>query len=223
MPARPPARSLARLQKRRDPRFDNLSGAYDPRQFSESYAFLNDARQDEIKRLKSALHATKKRVGAVDLVEREAMHRELGRLQTKQAAYEKQQREKQAVGSWREQEDKKQSDGKKAFYLKAGEFASFPVLSAPGSVPDNGCSADALCTPSPAQGDYRRHAHAGAPEGQAQAAQGDREAETARPEEGLQERSPGASGLISVWTSADCKRCALQNIQSVHCYAVSTA
>lgn len=46
------------------------------------------------------------------------MTRELTRLQSKQAAKEKEQREKTAMATWRGNEGKKQAEGKKTFYLK---------------------------------------------------------------------------------------------------------
>ena len=46
---------------------------------------------------------------------------ELTKLQSKQAAVEKEEREKQAMSQWKGSESKKQAEGKKTFYLKAGE------------------------------------------------------------------------------------------------------
>jgi ribosomal RNA-processing protein 36 len=111
----------SRPQQRRDPRFDNLVGSYDPKTFQASYGFIDQARKDEIYRIRTALKATKKKGGAIDQVEREAMMQELTRLQSKQAAVEKEQREKTTMARWKEAEGKKQADGKKTFYLKSAE------------------------------------------------------------------------------------------------------
>jgi hypothetical protein len=60
-------------------------------------------------------------MGAVDQVERDAMERELTRLQSKQAARDKEAREAEATKGWQSQERAKRTAGKKPFYLKDGE------------------------------------------------------------------------------------------------------
>jgi len=104
--------------KRRDPRFDNLSGAFDATTFKNSYGFLDQARREEIKDLKTTLAVTKRKAGAVDQNKRAEMADQLSRLQSRQALVDKEEREKRAVGQWRSQEQEKQSQGKRPFFLK---------------------------------------------------------------------------------------------------------
>lgn len=47
------------------------------------------------------------------------MVQELNRLQSKQAAADKEEREKKTLGQWRQEEGKKHVEGKKTFYLKS--------------------------------------------------------------------------------------------------------
>ena len=61
-------------------------------------------------------------MGAVDLVERAAMEQELTRLQSKQAARDKEAREAEATKGWQSQERAKRAEGKKPFYLKDGKL-----------------------------------------------------------------------------------------------------
>lgn len=111
-------------QKRRDPRFDALSGELDDTRFRTSYSFIDEARKEEIKRIKFALYAARKRKGAVDMEELNAMSTELQKLQSKQAEAERQQRQASVMSEWKHQEKEKRQSGKSEFYLKRGTFLS---------------------------------------------------------------------------------------------------
>merc|ERR1712093_38520 len=60
----------------------------------------------------------KRKAGAVDQNKRAEMADQLSRLQSRQALVDKEEREKRAVGQWRSQEQEKQSQGKRPFFLK---------------------------------------------------------------------------------------------------------
>lgn len=96
---------------------------YDDAQFHASYGFLDDARKDEIRQIRTALKVTKRKNGAVDATERAAMEQELIRLQSKQAAEEKKRREKESMAAWRKSEQEQRGQGKQAYFLKEGMSA----------------------------------------------------------------------------------------------------
>ncbi|XP_076760585.1 ribosomal RNA processing protein 36 homolog [Xylocopa sonorina] len=56
----PRFREVIHVKKRivRDPRFDNLCGEFDPKQFKKNYAFLSKMREDDLKNLKKQLEET---------------------------------------------------------------------------------------------------------------------------------------------------------------------
>lgn len=109
------------LQNRRDPRFDALSGELDDTRFRTSYGFIDEQRKEEINRLKFAISVARKRKGAVDADELDAMADHLQRLQSKQAEAERQRRQATVMSEWKHQEKEKRSSGKSEFYLKRGE------------------------------------------------------------------------------------------------------
>lgn len=106
---------------RRDPRFDALSGELDDNRFRTSYSFIDEARKEEIKSIKFALSAARKRKGAVDMEELEAMSAQLQKLQSKQAEAERQRRQDTVMSEWKHKEKEKRQSGKSEFYLKRGE------------------------------------------------------------------------------------------------------
>jgi ribosomal RNA-processing protein 36 len=114
-------------QNRRDPRFDALSGELDESRFRTSYSFIDEARSEEIKRLRYAISQARKRKGAVDMDELDAMAAELQRLQSKQAEHERRQRQATVVSGWKNEERQKRETGKAAFFLKKGRSLLFTL------------------------------------------------------------------------------------------------
>lgn len=112
---------LNHVQTRRDPRFDALSGELDDNRFRTSYSFIDEARKEEIKSLRFALSAAKKRKGAVDMEELDAMSAQLQKLQSKQAEVERQRRQANVMSEWKHNEKEKRQRGKSEFYLKRGK------------------------------------------------------------------------------------------------------
>ena len=178
------------MQTRRDPRFDSLSGLLDEQTFKDSYAFLETDRNDEISRLKIAVTATKRREGAIDVLEREAMAHELKRLESQQATERKRQMEKTGIIQWQQEEQLKRRAGKQPFFLKKG--AEYLCC---GSIKEVIMPSIQFLCCSRAKENTRRYAHSGSAEGQEKAEEGNGEEAYYRKAKEYCERSSQADAL----------------------------
>lgn len=117
-PVAPPVASASRVgakvasMRARDPRFDDTSGSFDMDGFSKAYAFLEEYREDEMKKLQEAKNNLQKRkkkklqdpelIEAENTLNREIKHRiqqdkqrkHLGQLRAAEKSLKSQEREK---------------------------------------------------------------------------------------------------------------------------------
>jgi len=70
--------------------------------------------------------------------DKEEIEAALRRMESKELARKNKEREGKALKEWKKEENQKRSEGKKEFYLKAGEWAVVPAARAVGGV----CEAD---------------------------------------------------------------------------------
>ena len=117
----------------RDPRFDPLTGPLDREKIRRNYAFLNQYRDTEISELKATLKAQKalqnpsvgkrvrKKVPKMSAEELDALKQELTRRESKKAAHEAEEREREVKREHKSRERDMVAQGKKPFHLKRSE------------------------------------------------------------------------------------------------------
>ncbi|KAL1914375.1 uncharacterized protein VTP21DRAFT_8955 [Calcarisporiella thermophila] len=101
--------------KRRDPRFDQLSGKLNQDLFEKSYSFIADYKQSELSQLKEKLKKTK------NPLEKERLLGELKRLESKEAALKREKHLKELKRARKKAEMKLISEGKKPYFLKKSD------------------------------------------------------------------------------------------------------
>lgn len=101
--------------KPRDPRFDPISGPLNEGKFNKAYAFLDDYRDDEIKKLREALRKAK----GED--EKEGIKRQLKSLEGKRDTNRKKAEEQRVLDEHKREEKELVKQGKQPFYLKKAE------------------------------------------------------------------------------------------------------
>lgn len=135
-PVAPPVASASRVgakvasMRARDPRFDDTSGSFDMDGFSKAYAFLEEYREDEMKKLQEAKNSLQKRkkkklqdpelIEAENTLNREIKHRiqqdkqrkHLGQLRAAEKSLKSQEREKV------------KTTGKVPFFMAEGKHGS---------------------------------------------------------------------------------------------------
>lgn len=100
----------------RDPRFGPLnSRPIDEAKARKAYAFLDEYRDDELKRLRAVAKKTK------DPAAREELQRQVMSMESRKKAQERKDREKAVLEEHRRQEKELIKQGKKPFYLKKSE------------------------------------------------------------------------------------------------------
>ncbi|CAG8478269.1 12034_t:CDS:2 [Acaulospora morrowiae] len=110
------------IKKRRDPRFDNLSGKFNEDLFEKSYNFLNEYKDSEIKELQDRISKEK------DPEEIEKLRQLLSKLQSK-AAHEKQLKQKKLLKRERRKEELELvSRGKTPFYIKKSDEKKLELI-----------------------------------------------------------------------------------------------
>ena len=107
------------LQAIRDPRFDNASGSFEPSTFSTAYSFLATNRKEELAELRKRTKAARKNASMSNR-DKEALERELTRMESIVAREEKERQEKETLKAWKKEEFEKRKEGKGAFHLKRG-------------------------------------------------------------------------------------------------------
>ncbi|KAI8367659.1 uncharacterized protein BYT42DRAFT_134316 [Radiomyces spectabilis] len=108
--------------KRRDPRFDKLSGHLNQELFEKSYEFLNDYRQSEIAMLKESIRKEK------DPEEREKMQLVLTKMQSREYAEKEAKRKQNLVRERKKKEAELVEQGKKPYFLKRSEKRKMELI-----------------------------------------------------------------------------------------------
>ncbi|KAG9291755.1 hypothetical protein G9A89_012040 [Geosiphon pyriformis] len=99
-------------EKRRDPRFDNISGKLNQDLFEKSYHFLNDYKTSEIKAIQKEIKNEK------DLNEKERLQKLLSKLEFKTKSEQLSKQRKELKHERKKAELERVTKGKKPFYLK---------------------------------------------------------------------------------------------------------
>ncbi|KAL8185225.1 UNVERIFIED_CONTAM: hypothetical protein K2H54_043446 [Gekko kuhli] len=99
----------------RDPRFDDLSGEYNPEVFEKTYAFLNDLRKNE----KEVVQKQLKKCRNVD--QQNKLQQLLKRMTQQEDAHKKREKEREKDLAWKKQQRELAKQGKKPFYLKKSD------------------------------------------------------------------------------------------------------
>lgn len=105
----------ARRRTQRDPRFDDLSGEFKPEVFEKTYSFLTEIKSKEKEGLEKKLK--KAREPAV----RERLKQLLRRMDQQEDASKQKQRLQDRQVAFKRQQRERAQQGKKPFYLKKGD------------------------------------------------------------------------------------------------------
>ncbi|KAG0237269.1 rRNA biogenesis protein rrp36 [Actinomortierella wolfii] len=108
--------------KRRDPRFDSLSGKLNVDLFERSYGFLKEYQQDEMRKLRELIKKEKNQ----EL--KEKMQRELSRMVDRQATEAAQKRQKEIKREHKRKEQELIAKGKKPFFLKRADQKKLALI-----------------------------------------------------------------------------------------------
>ena len=118
----PKADILPSLQKRRDPRFDNLSGKLDTDLFEKSYSFLKDYQADETKKLRELIRKEK------DIDLKEKMQNQLSKMVDRQATEASLKRRQEIKRDHKRKEKELVSKGKNPFFLKKSDQKKLELI-----------------------------------------------------------------------------------------------
>ncbi|NXU52237.1 RRP36 protein, partial [Turnix velox] len=100
---------------RRDPRFDDLSGEYNPEIFMKTYSFLDDIKKREKEMVQKQLKKCR------DVEQKEKLQQLLNRMTQQEQAQKKQQKIRERELSLKRQQRELAKQGKKPFFLKKSE------------------------------------------------------------------------------------------------------
>ncbi|CAG8565405.1 14103_t:CDS:2 [Cetraspora pellucida] len=103
------------IRKRRDPRFDDLSGKFNDDLFEKSYSFLNEYKKSEMEEIKKRISKEK------DPEEKQKLQQLLNKLQSRAAHESNLNRKKQLKREQKKKERELIAQGKSPFYLKKSE------------------------------------------------------------------------------------------------------
>ncbi|KAF9171242.1 rRNA biogenesis protein rrp36 [Mortierella sp. AD011] len=117
--------------KRRDPRFDSLSGKLDTDLFEKSYAFIKDYQADEMKKLKELIK--KERDGDM----KEKLQKQLSRMVDRQAMEAAQKRRQEIRREHKRKERELISKGKNPFFLKKSDQKKLELIDKFQNLKDN--------------------------------------------------------------------------------------
>ncbi|KAF0475970.1 DUF947-domain-containing protein [Gigaspora margarita] len=103
------------IRKRRDPRFDDLSGKFNEDLFEKSYNFLNEYKRSEIEEIKKSINKEK------DPEEKQKLQQLLNKLQSRIAHENNLKRKKELKRERKKKEHELIAQGKTPFYIKKSE------------------------------------------------------------------------------------------------------
>ncbi|CAG8571092.1 27708_t:CDS:2 [Gigaspora margarita] len=103
------------IRKRRDPRFDDLSGKFNEDLFEKSYDFLNEYKRSEIEEIKKSINKEK------DPEEKQKLQQLLNKLQSRIAHENNLKRKKELKRERKKKEHELIAQGKTPFYIKKSE------------------------------------------------------------------------------------------------------
>ena len=100
--------------KRRDPRFDALSGTYNAGHWDTAYSFLKDYKKDEIEKLKKRIKKCKKH----EIHLKDQLVKQMNKLKNELVNKEKFDKRKQLEKNIRKREREQIASGKKPYFMK---------------------------------------------------------------------------------------------------------
>ncbi|KAJ3362340.1 rRNA biogenesis protein rrp36 [Allomyces javanicus] len=109
--------------KRRDPRFDNLSGKLNEDLFKKSYSFIDEYKERELVELKQTLAKTKDRDESTRLIQT------IQAIENRRRAERERELQQKIKREWRKSEVEKIKQGKKPFFLKKSEERRLQLIS----------------------------------------------------------------------------------------------
>ncbi|KAF8975472.1 rRNA biogenesis protein rrp36 [Entomortierella lignicola] len=117
--------------KRRDPRFDSLSGKLDTDLFEKSYSFLKDYQADEMKKLKELIKKER------DPDMKEKLQLQLSRMVDRQSMEAAQKRRQEIKREHKRKERELVSKGKNPFFLKKSDQKKLELIDKFQNLKDN--------------------------------------------------------------------------------------
>nr|XP_047934937.1 ribosomal RNA processing protein 36 homolog [Anser cygnoides] len=99
----------------RDPRFDDLSGVYNPEVFMKTYSFLDAIKKQEKEMIQKQLKKCR------DVEQKEKLQQLLNRMTQQELAQKKQQKRRERELSLKRRQRELAKQGKKPFFLKKSE------------------------------------------------------------------------------------------------------
>ncbi|RIB03813.1 hypothetical protein C2G38_740450 [Gigaspora rosea] len=110
------------IRKRRDPRFDDLSGKFNEDLFEKSYNFLNEYKRSEIEEIKKSINKEK------DPEEKQKLQQLLNKLQSRIAHENNLKRKKELKRERKKKERELIAQGKTPFYIKKSEEKKLELI-----------------------------------------------------------------------------------------------
>ncbi|KAF9113331.1 rRNA biogenesis protein rrp36 [Mortierella sp. AM989] len=117
--------------KRRDPRFDSLSGKLDTDLFEKSYSFLKDYQADEMKKLKDLIKKER------DADMKEKLQKQLSRMVDRQSMEATQKRRQEIKREHKRKEKELVAKGKNPFFLKKSDQKKLELIDKFQNLKDN--------------------------------------------------------------------------------------
>lgn len=108
-------------RKPRDPRFDEASGSLDVGRFRQAYAFVDQYKADELRKVSKQLKKVRSQKKKSALQAVLAKHKQ----QTRER--EAKDRQREALSSWKKEERRRVAQGKKPFYLKKTDLKTLEL------------------------------------------------------------------------------------------------
>ncbi|KAG1708468.1 Ribosomal RNA processing protein 36 [Nymphon striatum] len=98
----------------RDPRFDDISGEFNPSIFEKTYSFIDDIKVSEEKVLRKKFNSEK------NDEKKEEIKKLINRMENQRREKDKVKKQKETIGKIKREEVKQVKEGKKPFYMKKG-------------------------------------------------------------------------------------------------------
>ncbi|CAO3635168.1 unnamed protein product [Cunninghamella echinulata] len=112
----------ASTKKRRDPRFDKLSGKLNQDLFEKSYGFIKDYKQSEKEQLQQRLAKTK------NIEERDILKQELITIKSRETQLKNDQRKRELARERKKMESELVQQGKTPYFLKRSEKRKLELM-----------------------------------------------------------------------------------------------
>ena len=123
---------LTSKRQSRDPRFSSKSGSLNPSVYSQSYGFISNLQDSELKELEKAKSKTKVQSEA------ESISKLIQSIKSRKEAKINASASQEIKRSWKKQEMERVSQGKKPFYLKKTKLKEMELIQKYKSLKESG-------------------------------------------------------------------------------------